>query len=206
MNNSANPYSEGVSSSKKRLRKRLVSVLTIILVIAIVISIQIVFGRHPERLYNLGNYVYGGAFLVSLIGNATIIFPGAVLVILANIGIVIYPVTGPLGPLIVGVAGAVGAAIGELTGYMVGYSGRGFVENIRFYPRLALWVGRWGILPVFLLSIVPFVFDVVGIIAGALRLPLWKFVLACWMGRTILYTAIVLAAALGYQNILPFFN
>jgi len=206
MNNSANPHNEGVYGNKKLLRKRLVSVFTIILVIAVVIVIQLVYGRHPERLYDLGNYVYWGAFLVSLIGNATVIFPGAVLVILANIGIVICPVTGPIGPLIVGLVGAVGAAIGEITGYMVGYSGRGFVEDSRFYPRLAAWVKRWGILPVFVLSIVPFVFDVVGIIAGALRLPLWKFMLACWMGRTILYTAVVLAVAMGYQNILPFFN
>jgi uncharacterized membrane protein YdjX (TVP38/TMEM64 family) len=40
-----------------------------------------------------------------------------------------------------------------------------------------------------------FVFDIVGIIAGALRMPPWRFFLACWAGRTISYTA---AAYLGY--------
>ncbi|MCJ7605314.1 MAG: VTT domain-containing protein, partial [Dehalococcoidales bacterium] len=51
-----------------------------------------------------------------------------------------------------------------------------------------------GWVAIFFLSVFPFVFDVVGIIAGALRMPLWRFVLACWAGRTISY---VTAAYLG---------
>ncbi len=43
---------------------------------------------------------------------------------------------------------------------------------------------------VLVLSIFPFLFDIVGIIAGATRMPVWKFMVACWLGRTILYVSV----------------
>jgi len=188
------------------LKRRLIPILTIILVIAITVGIYLVYGRHPERLIELKNYAYWGAFLISLIGNATIILPGAVLPILSTIGIVLYPVTGPVGPVIVGLVGGIAAAIGEITGYLVGYSGRGIVEKAKIYDRLAGWVKRWGAIAIFVFSVVPLVFDLVGIVAGVLRVPFWKFLLACWLGRTLLYVGVVLAAAWGWEAVLPYFG
>jgi len=181
------------------LKKRLIPLLTLLLVIAITVGIFLVYGRHPERLAELENYVYWGAFLVSLIGNAAVILAAPILPILAAIGVHIQQDTGLVGPIIVGLAGGVGAAIGEMTGYMLGHSGRRIVERVKLYNRLVEWLRRWGVLAIFTLSIVPFFFDLVGIAAGVLRFPIWKFVLACWLGRTILYVGIVLAAAYGWE-------
>ncbi len=186
------------------LKKNFIPILMLLFVIAITVGIYFVYGRHPERLLELKNYAYWGAFLISLIGNATVILPGAVLPILSTIGVVLYPVTGPSGPIIVGLVGGIGAAIGEMTGYMVGYSGRGIVERANLYKRLVEWLRRWGTLTIFILSLVPFFFDLAGIAAGALRFPLWKFILACWLGRTILYVGIVLAAGWGWETVLPY--
>jgi len=186
------------------LKKNFIPILTLLFVIAITVGIYLVFGRHPERLLELKNYAYWGAFLTSLIGNATVILPGAVLPILSAIGVVLYPVTGPSGPIIVGLIGGVGAAIGEMTGYMGGYSGRGIVERANLYNRLVEWLRRWGALAIFILALVPFFFDLAGIAAGALRYPLWKFILVCWLGRTILYVGIVLAAGWGWDVMLPY--
>jgi len=188
------------------LKKRLIPLLTLLLVIAITVGIFLVYGRHPERLAELKNYAYWGAFLISLFGNAAVILAAPILPILATIGVVLYPVTGPLGPIIVGLVGGVGAAIGEMTGYMLGYSGRGIVERVKLYNRLVERLRRWGALAIFILSIVPFFFDLVGIAAGVLRFPLWKFFILCWLGRTILYVGIVLAAAWGWETVLPYFS
>jgi membrane protein YqaA with SNARE-associated domain len=106
----------------------------------------------------------------------------------------------------VGLAGGAGAALGEITGYMVGFSGRGVAERSRLYHRLVGWMERWGMLTVLVFSLVPFFFDLVGIIAGALRFPLWKFVLCCWLGRTIMYVGVIVAVSMGYRSILPFFS
>jgi len=205
MSNS-NINSQDKPVEKNWLKRNLIPILTIILVIAVTASIYLVYGRHPERLVELKNYVYWGAFLISVIGNATIILPGAVLLILSQIGIVLYPVTGPVGPIIVGLAGGAGAAIGEITGYLAGYSGRGIVERVRIYDRLVGWVKKWGIIAIFVFSLVPLVFDLVGIAAGILRVPFWKFLLACWLGRTLLYVAMVLVAAWGWEEVLPCFG
>jgi membrane protein DedA with SNARE-associated domain len=78
------------------------------------------------------------------------------------------------------------------------------VEKIKLYNRLVEWLKRWGMLAIFVLSLVPFFFDLAGIAAGALRFPLWKFILACWLGRTILYVGFVVLAALGWEAVLPY--
>ena len=187
-----------------RLGNKIIPISTLLLVIAITASIYFVYGRYPERLVELKTYTYGGAFLISLIGNATIILPGAVLVILANMGIVLHPTTGPIGPIMVGLAGGVGAAIGEITGYVAGYSGRTIVLGQKRYARVEGWLRKWGAMTIFLLSIAPLLFDLVGITAGTIRFPLWKFILLCCVGRVILYVSLVLGAALGWEALLPY--
>ena len=196
----------GDGRRKSWLRKNLIPVL--ILLFIVVISVALFFYGHnnPERIAGLRHYGYPGAFLVSLVGNATVLLPGIVLPILSGLGVVFYQGIGLIGPVGVGLAGGAGAAIGEIVGYMAGYSGRGIVENNRLYDRLVAWVRRWGIIAIFIFTLVPVCFDLVGIAAGALRFPLWKFVLICWLGRTLLYVVIVVAIALGWEVLLPVFS
>ena len=190
----------------ERLKKRLIPLLALLFVIAITVGILYFYQQYPGRLDELKAYGYWGAFLISLIGNAAVILAAPVLPILVTIGVVLYPVTGPVGPIIVGLVSGVGAAIGEMTGYMLGYSGRGIVERVKLYKWLVEWLRRWGAIAIFILSIVPFFFDLVGIAAGVLRFPIWKFLLACWLGRTIMYVGVVLATAWGWEAVPRFFS
>ncbi len=190
---------------REGLREKVVPLWTLLLVVAISVSLFI-YGRDSGRITELKNYVYLGAFLISLIGNATVLLlPAAVLPLLTAIGVVLYPVTGPVGPIMVGLAGGVGAGIGEIVGYMAGYSGRGIVGNNKVYLRFVGWMRRWGALAVFILSLAPLFFDLAGIAAGVLRLPLWKFILACWLGRTLNYVGFVsLVAIWGWEAVLRY--
>jgi uncharacterized membrane protein YdjX (TVP38/TMEM64 family) len=86
-----------------------------------------------------------------------------------------------------------------MTGYLAGRSGRGLLARSKAYMRVEGWVKKWGWLAVFIMSIVPFAFDVVGIIAGALRMPVWRFLVAVWLGRTISYIAAIYLASLGLK-------
>lgn len=193
------------SNQKAWLKKRIIPLLALILVLAISVALFF-FGRNPELIARLKGYGYFGAFLISLIGNASILLPGIVLPILTGLGIFFYLDVGLAGLVMVGVVGGVGAAIGELTGYMAGYSGRGIIENNKLYWRLVGWVKKWGVLAIFIFALVPLFFDLVGLAAGALRFPLWKFVLVCWLGRTILYVVFIVLAALGWHMVLPYFG
>ena len=210
--NAENKMSEVISNNKsggvgrrERLRKRIIPLLTLLLVIAISL-VLFFYGRKPEIVAELKGYGYLGAFLISLIGNGTILLPGIVLPILSGLGVVLYQTAGLVSPVIIGLVGGAGAAIGEIVGYMAGYGGRGIVENNKLYQRLVDWVRRWGAIAIFIFALVPLFFDLVGLAAGALRFPLWKFILICWLGRTILYVVFVVLAALGWEAILPYFG
>jgi len=180
------------------VRNRLLPLLGLLLIIGIVVGVFYFYRSYPERIEELKGYGYLGAFLISVILNATIVLPAGNFLVLAALGAVLPSAT------IVGLAGGIGAAIGELTGYMAGYSGQAIVSRQKVYTRLKGWVEKWGVLTIFLLSVVPFVFDLAGIAAGVLRFPLWKFFLACWLGRTILYLLVAWGGALGWEALLRF--
>jgi membrane protein DedA with SNARE-associated domain len=204
--NQASSEAQSIKSGKISRRRRLLFIVALLLVIAITVALQLTYGLHPERLIELRTQLYWGAFLISIIGNATLIFPGAVLVMLSNLGILLYGSTGLYGPIIIGLVGGVGAAIGETTGYVAGYSGREIVARGKMYGRVERWLKKWGAPAIFLFALMPVVFDLIGIAAGILRFPFWKFLLLCGLGRTILYTVFVTLAALGWKAILPFFG
>jgi membrane protein YqaA with SNARE-associated domain len=180
------------------VRNRLLPILGLLLVIGIVAGIFLFYRSYPERIEALEGYGYLGVFFISLLLNATIVLPAGNFLVLATMGAVLPSAT------LVGLAGGIGAAVGELTGYAAGYSGQAIVSRQRVYIRLKGWVERWGMLTIFLLSVVPLVFDLAGIAAGVLRFPLWKFFIACWLGRTILYLVIAWGGAMGWEALLNF--
>ncbi len=196
------PISNDKPVEEKRhwLKNRIIPLVALLLVLAIVVGVFYFYRSYPDRLAQLENYGYLGAFLISLTLNATVVLPAGNFLVMAALGATLPSAT------LVGLAGGAGAAIGEITGYMAGYSGQAIVNRQKAYTRLEGWVRKWGAMTIFLLSIVPFAFDLVGIAAGVLRFPLWKFVLACWLGRTILYVVIALAGAQCWGIILHFFG
>ena len=140
-----------------------------------------------EPISHLGVYGYWGVFLVSLLGNATLIFPAPSFAL-------VFAVGGTLHPLGVGLAAGIGAALGEMTGYLAGVSGRGVFEDRQLYLRLAEWMGQHGMLAVFALALIPNpFFDVGGMVAGALKMRWWKFLLAAALGKTIRFIILALS-------------
>jgi membrane protein YqaA with SNARE-associated domain len=81
---------------------------------------------------------------------------------------------------------SVAGALGEITAYYAGYLGKRIVqlENVPGYERLVGWMERhgfWGILLVSFQPILPV--DIAGILSGASKIPLWKFLVPCWAGK-----------------------
>jgi uncharacterized membrane protein YdjX (TVP38/TMEM64 family) len=61
------------------------------------------------------------------------------------------------------------------------------------------WMGRWGMWVIFTLSLIPNpLFDLAGITAGALGVPVWRFLMACWAGKVLKMTIV---AYLGGQTL-----
>jgi membrane protein YqaA with SNARE-associated domain len=151
-----------------------------------------------ERIAGLGAYGYLGAFLVPMLCCATIIIPVPGLIIVFTLGAV-------LNPLLVGIISGVGGTVGEMTGYFLGYGGRAAIENVKVYRRVENWMRRWAPITLFVLALIPNpFFDIAGAAAGALRVPLWKFLVYGGAGRIIKHTAFAYAGAWGIESILPF--
>ena len=117
--------------------------------------------------------------------------------------------------------------VGELTGYFLGYSGQGILGRLRFYQRLQAWVRRrWLVqlfmsrragfdnrlegwmrrrawLVLFTVSLIPnVIFDFVGVAAGVLHYPIWKFLAIVWTGKIIKFGAIAYACAYSVDRFL----
>jgi len=76
--------------------------------------------------------------------------------------------------------------LGELTGYLAGYGGSAVIEDSERFERVKPWIERRGFLTVFVLSAIPNpLFDLAGIAAGMVRFPVTKFLIACWLGKTL---------------------
>lgn len=151
------------------------------LALAILISVLIFLNR--DKFVSLESYGYLGIFLISLLGNATIVFPVPV-ILTAFLG------GGIFNPLIVGVVTALGATIGELVGYMAGLSGGGLVEKGSRIQKVKNWMNKYGLWALFVLAIIPNpLFDLAGIVAGATRIPVHKYLIVVWLGKLIKFLA-----------------
>ncbi len=169
-------------------RLRAAQVLTVVAIL-VALGATLYF---RERLRELEQYGYAAVFLVGLISNATLILPVPGLAVSSVLG-------GVFNPWLVGLVGGVGQALGELTGYMAGYSGQTWVDDYAIYNRLTQWMQRYGALTIFFLAFIPNpLFDVGGMIAGALRLPLWKFLASCIAGKV---AKNIIFALAGYYGI-----
>ncbi len=132
-----------------------------------------------EQAQHLAAYGYPGIFLLAFLSNATVLVPFPGLAVVFAMGSVFHPIG-------VALAAGTGGALGELSGYLAGFGGQAVVERVEIYNRIVPWVQRYGGPAILLLAAIPNpFFDLVGIAAGALKMPLHKFLLWCWPGQII---------------------
>jgi membrane protein DedA with SNARE-associated domain len=87
-------------------------------------------------------------------------------------------------PFWVSIAAGAGAALGELSGYLAGFSGQAVVENTERYQRVVGWMEKYGNVTILVLAFIPNpLFDLAGMVAGILKMPIWKFLIYCVVGK-----------------------
>ncbi len=152
-----------------------IRILALLLVIGITVFIYFIRDRADE----LTAYGYPGIFLLALLTNATVLLPAPGVAVVFAMGAI-------FSPFWVGIAAGAGGALGELSGYLAGFSGQGVIEKSPLYARLHGWVKKYGFWAILLLAAIPNpTFDIAGVAAGVLKMPLYKFLLAVWVGVTI---------------------
>ena len=137
-------------------------------------------------LTDLKRFEYAGIFLISLIGSASVILPLPGAAVVVSSGQFVDDVAGVPFWLVVGIVAAAGETIGEMTAYLAGMGGKAMLEDRPAYRVLDRWMHRHGTVTVFGLSVVPNpVFDIAGFMAGAVRMPIWRFAGTVFVGKAI---------------------
>ncbi len=164
---------------EKREKKKFGTKQILMLLFSILISVLIIV--FSKQIANFKEFGYLGAFLLTFLGNATVLVPVPVL---APLNILLGGILAI--PLLVGLAIGLGSALGELVGYIAGYSGSEIVKSTNRYKRMETKINKYGIWAIFMLALIPNpLFDIAGLAAGAAGIAWWKFLIAAGIGKTI---------------------
>ena len=165
---------EKAPSVNKQPGLTLARVIAFVFVIGITVYILFLPKDQAEKFASFG---YLGIFVISIIANATVIIPAPGLLFVFSMG-------AKFNPLLIGLAAGLGATIGELSGYLAGFSGQAIIENQKGYERVVRWMQKNGPLTISILAFIPNpLFDLAGMISGAFRMPIAKFLFFALIGK-----------------------
>ena len=126
-------------------------------------------------------YGYFGVFIISFIGSVSVVFP-------IPYTIVIYLLGAVLNPILVAISGRLGSALGEFSGYALGYYGRAVVneERRRKMDYMVRLFGRYGPAAIFFFALTPLPDDLLFIPLGVMRYPFWKAFVPALLGKVLM--------------------
>jgi membrane protein DedA with SNARE-associated domain len=179
---------------------RFITNLLRILALFAVVGITIYIYSIRDRVEQFAGFGYPGIFLIALLANATVLLPAPGVA-------VIYAMGAIFNPFGVGLAAGLGGTVGELSGYLAGFSGQAVVERMDIYNRIKPWLEKYGGWAILVLSAIPNpFFDIAGIAAGIARMPLRTFILFSGVGQLIKMTAFAVAGHYSISWITTFFE
>jgi len=138
------------------------------------------------------------AFIICFLGDASIGFPVPYPFVLFTLADSVYDRYGiqsflQYAPEIFGIAAisALGCALGELAGYVVGFSAKkiangsdsDLLRNVDGFGKLILANEKRTPIFIFLFALTPLPDDLIFIPLGMIKYPVWKCILPGWMGK-----------------------
>ncbi len=124
---------------------------------------------------------YFGVFIISFIGSVSVVFP-------IPYTIVIFFLGKSLDPFLIAISGGLGSALGEFSGYTLGYYGRTVVseERRRKMDYMVKVFNKYGSVSIFLFALTPLPDDLLFIPLGVMRYPFWKAFIPALLGKTLM--------------------
>ncbi len=155
---------------------------------------------NPEWVEQFSHWGYASSFLISLIASATVILPAPGLLFVFVLG-------AALNPILLGIIAGCGSGLGELTGYLAGATGSELIRQQGVNTRLHSLTVRHTAPVLFVLAILPLpIFDFAGILAGALRMPVFQFLGVVISGKIIKHILIAFVGASSLQILQSWFG
>jgi membrane protein DedA with SNARE-associated domain len=185
--------------NKPQSSRFLTNILRVLALFAVV-GITLYIYSIRDRVEEFAAFGYPGIFLIALLANATILLPAPGIA-------VIYAMGAIFNPLGVGLAAGIGGALGEISGYLAGFSGQAVVERADIYNRIHPYVAKYGGWAILVLSAIPNpFFDVAGIAAGIAKMPLRTFLVFTFVGQLIKMTFFAVAGRYSIAWLTNFFE
>ncbi len=158
------------------------AVVSIVAVAVVAVLSGVVLWRWTINPETLGQFGLGGIFLASMLSHLTVVARDMFIPMF-------LPLASVYNPLVLGASAGVGAAIGEITTYFLGWGvAETIQENQGEEDRLARWIRRYGLWAVLLVAVTPLPDTPIILLAGSNKLPFGKlFVVEC-VGKTALYS------------------
>jgi uncharacterized membrane protein YdjX (TVP38/TMEM64 family) len=171
-----------------------------VLAILAVIGITVYIYSIRDRAQEFAAFGYPGIFLVAMMANATVFLPAPGVAVVFAMGSI-------FNPLGVALAAGTGGALGELSGYLAGFSGQAVIERTDLYDRIHSWIGKYGGWTILALSAIPNpFFDLAGVAAGLAKMSLRRFLIFCWIGQIIKMAMFAYAGAYSIEWIAGFYK
>jgi len=147
---------------------------------------------------------YLGVFAISVVGAMSIIIPIPYTFVILTLGM-----EGSLDPLLLTVAGGLGSAVGEFSGYVLGYYGRAVISEKRqrkidFIVRIL--ENRYGPVVIFLFALTPLPDDLLFIPLGVLRYKFVKAFIPCFFGKLLMCAILAYGGKLYYDALSSVFG
>lgn len=192
-------------NSKELLTRRvdwlkLSLIVVAFLILGLVLSGVLIYFVRPHFTIPKTQWIgYLSIFAIVLVMNLSFIPLPFVIAILISAAAV-------WNPLLVALVCSLGACIGEMSGYYAGIIGKkvAIPDNLSGYQLMKRWIDKYGFWAIVLISFQPILpIEVAGIISGAARMPVRKFLPALVLGKIPKYI-ILMYAGLGIIHFVPF--
>ncbi|MBI4214475.1 VTT domain-containing protein [archaeon] len=151
------------------------------------------------------NFGYLGAFLAGLISSVSLFLPLPGFV-------AVFALASQLNPLAVGLLGGLGAAVGEMSGYLIGVGGQKLAtrrnkKHARWLHHVEEAFQRYHAgLVIFVFAATPLPFDFLGLFCGATGYPVKRFFAYTLAGKLVKYLFIAFAGFYGTEWVKSWFG
>lgn len=148
-------------------------------------------------------YGYFGIFLLSLTGALSIFVPIPYTVIIFTLGS-----TSSFEPLLIAAAAGLGSAVGEFSGYLLGFGGRKAIGG-RYKRKMEFLVkifDRYGPIAIFIFALTPLPDDLLFIPLGVMRYNPWKIFVPALIGKFCMNLIVVYSGRFSIQIIKNIFG
>ncbi len=130
-------------------------------------------------------YGYFGIFLISLVGALSIFFPIPYTVVIFTLGGLKVGEAWVFEPVWIAVAAGIGSAVGEFSGYLLGFGGRRVIgekykRKMEFLMKL---FDRFGPIVIFVFALTPLPDDLLFIPLGVIRYSLVRALIPALVGK-----------------------